>query len=642
MKTVHTLLIPTLFFSYLNSATLKDIVLHTIENNPKIKAIENNTKANKYYIDESFGDYLPTLNYEAYIQDKKIIDTPLGGNSATRDENGSYQQLKLEQNLYNGGLTKAKVEEAKHNHQANLIANIHDTEKLILDTVLAYLDLLKYEELKRLTENDLEIHSIYLETAVETEQVSGDIVDRLLVESKILTAKEKLIQIREDRKKAKTQLEKNIVKNIDDIVCRPKIDYNQIPSELNELLTYGIKNNYNVLEEIERIKSQKSVVSQELSRFLPSIDFQLTKEIDDGIDNENLKQNNQSARISLNYNFFNGFKDEAVYLREKKFLEEAQKNLDDVTNSSKQKIEENFYSFNLSKEKLEVLRAHVLNNKEILKVFGEQFDGGTRSFIDVLNQEEELYRKKSDLIEEEYKNFVSYFTLLFEVSNLSDTILNNKENICQEIDVDYRVIEKKPEAISQELENLLSEDNLLEDTNSNIINEEENKDKIKEKVNRVFNSLLKDIYETEDIQNIRINDINEKKLEEKKEEKVLEELENSIPIENSDELLIEKESKTKDVKNFTIVLGTVLNQTKSLDEILKRYKKIDDVFAYEYKANGKSYATILCGSFETLQEARNRLATLDSKILKNKPFISNAKKHQRLYDEYNSLLGEKN
>ena len=126
MKKLHTLLIPTLFFSYLNSATLKDIVLHTLENNPKIKAIENNTKANKYYIDESYGDYLPTLSYEAYLQDKKITDTPVGGSSATRDENGSYQQLKLEQNIYNGGLTKAKVEEAKHNHQANLIANIHD------------------------------------------------------------------------------------------------------------------------------------------------------------------------------------------------------------------------------------------------------------------------------------------------------------------------------------------------------------------------------------------------------------------------------------------------------------------------------------------------------------------------------------
>lgn len=120
-------------------------------------------------------------------------------------------------------------------------------------------------------------------------------------------------------------MEKYLVKSIDDNLCKPNIDYSLIPSNLDNLLTYGMKNGYKVLEEIERIKAQKSIVSQELSRFLPSIDFQLTKEIDNGIDTEDVKKNNQSARISINYNFFNGFKDKAVYLREKKFLEESQK-----------------------------------------------------------------------------------------------------------------------------------------------------------------------------------------------------------------------------------------------------------------------------------------------------------------------------
>lgn len=161
------------------------------------------------------------------------------------------------------------------------------------------------------------------------------------------------------------------------------------------------------------------------------------------------------------------------------------------------------------------MREHVLNNKEILKVFSEQFDGGTRSFIDVLNQEEELYRKKSDLIEEEYKNYETYYNLLFEMSKLSDVILSNKENICQEIDVDFRVIEKKPEVVSKELEELLSEDNLL--NNEDAIDKIDEKDKIKEKVNKVFNSLLNDIYKTQDIKNIEIDRENKPTIEVEKE-----------------------------------------------------------------------------------------------------------------------------
>ena len=158
MKKLNILLIQILFFSSLYSSTLKEVVTYTIENSPKIKAIESNNKANKYYIDESFGDYLPSLNYEAYIQDKKIIQKDeITGTTNITDEKGDYQQLKLLQNIYNGGLTTAKVEEAKHNYQANLISNIHDTEKLILDTVISYLDLVKYENANKLMK-DLNEH----------------------------------------------------------------------------------------------------------------------------------------------------------------------------------------------------------------------------------------------------------------------------------------------------------------------------------------------------------------------------------------------------------------------------------------------------------------------------------------------------
>lgn len=68
---------------------------------------------------------------------------------------------------------------------------------------------------------------------------------------------------------------------------------------------------------------------------------------------------------------------------------------------------------------------------------------------------------------------------------------------------------------------------------------------------------------------------------------------------------------------------------------------MEDVFAYEYKSNESTYITVLSGSFDTVTEAKNSLANLDSKILKNKPFVTNAKKHKRLYKEYNSLLGDK-
>ena len=641
MRNKLLILLPIILFSYSSSNTLKEVVSQTLKNNPKIQAIKDNTKANRYYIDENFGEYLPTLDYQAYIQDKKIIDKPLGAASTTKDENGDYQQLKLQQNIYNGGLTSAKVQEAKHNHRANLIANISQTEKLILDTVISYLDYTKYEELNRLTINNLEIHSIYLETAIETEEVSGDIVDRLVVEEKILTAKEKLIQLRDDRKNSKSLLEKNLGKKIGENICRPNLDYNLIPNTYDELISTGVKSNYKVLEEIEKIRAQKAIVSQELSRFLPSIDFQLLKEIDDGIDTEEVRKNNQSARLTLTYNFFNGLKDEAIYKREKLFLKEAQKNLDSVSADATQRIESQYNSLMLSKEKLELLYAHVDKSKEILKVFSEQFDGGTRSFIDVLNQEEELYRIKSELIEEEYKSYISYFSLLFELSRLSDTLLVNGKNSCEELSIDYRVLEDKPEVISEELESLLSndgdellEENLIEEENPEV-NEEID---VKEKVNKVFNSLLDDIYNTKSVKRIFIDKDKKDNSIQIKEENKIEKIEEELNLSKENKLKEEfiRESSDK----FTIVLATIAKPSITIEEIVSEYN-MDNVFAYKFRSNGKDYVKVLYNAFDTTLEARKKIATLNSKILRNGAFVDNINKHQYLYKKNNSLLGDK-
>lgn len=643
-------LIP-LLYSFSNASNLKNIVRDTIENNPKIKAIESNSKANKYYIDESFGDYLPTLSYEAYIEDKKSLIKPLNGTATNESVSGSNQQLKLEQIIYNGGLTPAKVEEAKHNYQATLLLNIYDTEKVILDVILSYLDYVKYEELRKLTLNNLEIQETYLETAIQTEEVSGDIVDRLLVESKILTAKEKLLDLQNDSNNAKVLIEKSLSKKLDDRVCRPMINENIFSDSLENILNIGIKNNYKVLQEIEKIKAQNAVVSQETSRFLPTLKFHLLKEIDDGIDTENSRKNHESARLTLSYNLFNGLKDKAIYDKESLFLSEAQKNLDNVSDETKQKIVSEYNKFTLSSEKISILKEHVLKNKEILKVFEEQFDGGTRSFIDVLNQEEDLYRKKSDLIEEEFKKYNSYYTLLLELSKLSDTIMNSNSNMCKkDLDVDYRVIEKKKDIISSELESLLSSDNNI----SEIDVEEKNYDnneKIKEKVNKVFSNLLNDIYNTDSVERI---DINSNNIEEsykfkediKKDEiKIEDKIEDKNKVEeeilSSETITLEDELKKESSDKFTIVLSTVAKPNVTSNSLENSYN-LDNVFAYNFINNNKKYIKVIYGLFNTSNEAREALKLLDKSILKDSPFVDNISKHQRLYKNNNSVLGEEN
>ncbi|WP_428026117.1 TolC family protein [Arcobacter sp.] len=672
MKIIKIALLLLIFTTYSYSETLKNIVVETLQNNPKIKSIESNSKANKLYVDEAYGDYLPTLSYEAYIEDKKTISTPRSGGKSQSDVNGSNQQLKLEQVIYNGGLNGAKLDEAKHNYQAKLISNISETENVVLETTQSYLDYVKNLELLKLTKNNLEIQDKYLEIAVQTEQVSGDLVDRLLVENKILTTKEKLRQLENDVDNAKVLLQRYYPKDISSNACRPNVNRNFIPKTMSSLLEIGIKNNYKVLEEIENIKAQKAVLEQELSRFLPTIKFSLLKEIDDGVDVENVRKDNESARLTISYKLFNGLKDRSVYLREKYFFDESQRNLDDVSKDAKQKLQSEFTTYEATKERIYLIKTHVDKLKEILNIFEEQFDGGTKTFIDVLNQEEELYRKKSELIEEEFKNFKSYYNLLFDLSKLSDTIYSLDNNICGDIEVDLRVKKEKKTTVSNELVDMLSGDN-------NLIIDDQTKPKkevnIKEKVNKIFNSLLDDIYNADTIEKVDLEKLKKKdyekriKKDEERIKKIHEKIDNEIEA-----LLLEDENKSiekniiekpksepviKDEKKldgnkilkeeffkqhkkaYTIVTLTGIKNKIDENYFINKYKLNDNSYVYKFKTDGNDYIRVLYGFYDSVLEAEDAMSKLDEGLKITGPYVDNIKRHQFLYNKYKSSWGEK-
>ncbi|PLY10528.1 MAG: hypothetical protein C0626_06035 [Arcobacter sp.] len=693
MKIIKIILFLLFFCVYSYSETLKGIVVETLQNNPKIKSIESNSKANKLYVDEAYGDYMPTLSYEAYIEDKKTITTPLNGPSRQKTVNGSNQQLKLEQIIYNGGLRGAQVDEAKHNYQAKLISNISETENVVLETTLAYLEYVKNLELITLTKNNIEIHDKYFEIAAQTEAVSGDVVDRMLVENKILTAKEKLVELQNEVDNTKTLLQRYYPKEISTNACRPNISRAVIPKKLSKILEVGVKNNYKVLEEIENIKAQKAVLEQEGSRFLPTLKFYLLKEIDDGVDIENTKQSHDSARVTLSYNLFNGMKDRSVYLRERLFLEESQRNLDDVSKDSKQKVESEYTTYQATKRRVDIMKDHVDKLKEILNLFEEQFDGGTRSFIDVLNQEEELYRKKIELITEEFKNFSSYYNLLFNLSKLSDTIYTLDNNVCGDIEVDIRIKKVIKQTVSNELEDLLSGDDNLQ-LSDNEIDPEISK---KEKVNRIFNSLLEDIYSTDKIEKIdletiknrnyenrvnkdeerikRIHDKIDKEIEDllfeeenkSLQQNIIEEQKSETPKEDtkinaepeilqeesSIELNLDKKLNNKQLdineeffkeheRAYSIVALTGINGKVDVNYFIDKYNLKDNTFIYKFKTGGNDYIRVLYGFYKSVREAEEALGNLGDKIQVTDPYVDNIERHQFLYNKYKSSWGEKN
>ena len=587
------LLFPFLLLNIVSAATLKEAVEHALANNPEVQSIQINSQAYKLYIDEEEAGYYPTLDLDVYVENKKE-NKQLKDNPQTHITKEGYNaQLKLEQMIYDGGLTDASVDEAKYNYQKTKIANMFTIESIIFETVQAYMDNVKYKELLILSKNNMDIHNSYLEIAKQSEEASGEALDRLQVESKLFLATSKYYQQKNDNEVSQNAFFKLVGYDSEGIICRPILKDELIPSSVKEANLFSVKNNLTVLEKIEEIKVQRAIISQEKSRFLPTLKFKMTEEFDDDLDLKDSKSDSTSVQILLSYNIFNGGSDNASKQREIIFLKESQKILDDTMNLVEEDIKNSYSDYINSREKINYLKLYVEKNKEILKIYKEQFSGGTRTFIDILNSEAELFNAKSQLIEEEYSLLNSYYEILLILSKLSDTIVLQDNQVCKELVVD---LDPQPDLdLKNEDDDDLSElEELLEDdtTQESQINEEDKKDQL---VKDLLADILNDVYKIKEMQvvkkkkqDIEIEPKIKKEIQKQSNTAADEVKDKTDAISDTPETKLDKsKSNIKEEKQST----EIVKETQKINEIIKDIDRFIEAYGNNYTINLKSFTS---------------------------------------------------
>lgn len=428
--------IPTLalLFSFSNAATIKDVVNFTIDNNQDIVSKSYNNQAFNKYVDEQKGGYYPKLDLTATLEKKKVDeDYKTGsGTDSNIDYKGGNAKLDLEQLLYDGNLTPNLVEEAKANYIANKYKNSNDVENIVYDAINSYLNILKFDERINTTKENLNIHNNYLSIAEQTEKINGEILDKVQTKAKIHSVKSNLFDEKNSKNVAISSFAKNVGMKLDNNYCKPSIDDSKIPTNIDELYKLALKNNYQILEQLNNIEAQRAVIEQSKSNFLPTLKLKLQALYDKDLLDKDLETTQYSGKVELRYNLFNGMIDSAKNEREVLFLKESQAKLDVVSRAVLDELTVAYDTYQTAKEQIVELKQFIEENKQIIQIYNDQFDAGTRNFIDVLNVEADLYNSKVSLINTEYKMYQSYYQILKSVSSLQTTIANSQDNSCVE------------------------------------------------------------------------------------------------------------------------------------------------------------------------------------------------------------------
>lgn len=635
----------------LNAISLRDAIENTITTNPAIISEYKNQDAFKKYVDEEKGDYLPTLDLETYLE--KSYTNENQGNSAPTHSNkeGWNAQLKLEQILYDGGRTPSEVNEFRHKRDANIFRSNAAIDNIISDTITTYLDLVQYEELINLSSLIIDIHKDNLVTAVEKEQISGEKLEIHQVSSKLHFTYERFYEQHDLRLQAFNNFKKNVGIEPNGHICRPIINEKVIPNSIEKAVELSVRRNYSILEQVENIKTQREKLTQADASFLPTLLFQLQGEWDDDLTlAENGRQDIYRARFLMTWNLYEGGKNSIVSKREMLFLQEAKKKLDSVTDEIVSTTTNNYNTYEFNKKRVEMLKSYVHDNRKILEVYVKEFDSGTRTFIDILNAEAELYNSKTTLIGMEYELMQSYYDLLVNLSILSDSVLSQKNQVCQPMKTEelFKIEIKKESPEIGELEDLSADEDEEENTNETqgTKKEENNQNSILKKQDiviredkiRNLDEDLKEFFEYEleeeskdskynlssqEEKNIR-NEMN--KLDKELEEFFLTNLNN----EDQDFLVEKKEIIKPDINQKQ----ETKNNTNILDNKLVIDKKIENILG----TNEKKDSALISKAHEKIEE---KIKDIDKTVKKERIEEKNIKKEVSPKKEKSNTIGKK-
>ncbi|MEZ4692622.1 MAG: TolC family protein [Aliarcobacter sp.] len=582
--------ISVLASSFLHASSLKESVEKVLSTNPEVISQRNNQEAFKKYIDERKANYLPRIDIDGRIEksnsDKKYDrETPTSVVNGSEQEDGYNFGIALNQMLYDGDLTPSQVREAKHNDLANKFRTENIIENVVYETISAYLGLVQYDETLALTADMISTNEDNLQIAKEKESISGEVLETYEVDSKLNFVKEKYLEEKDLKSSRISTFKRYVGVEPSGNECRPKMDLSKIPDNLQQLIELAVLRNNEIQEQIERIKAQREKIAQADSKFLPNLNLELKALTDNDLSlNENGIENQVFGRINLAWNLYNGGGDYAVSQQEALFLKEQKERLDAITNKVVESMKVNYQRFLKNQERIDVLKKYVVANENIVEVYKSEFESGTRTFVDILDAQTDLYEAKKSLVNREFELYRNYYDMLLSLSMLTDSVLDPKNDVCSDNKALASVVSEQKEYQRSENTNELKA--LLGDEPTIV------KDELKEDL----------IVEEKEV----------------------------LGTQNSEY----KSFLEAPEGYYTINITT----TEGLDSA-KRFVNTNslssnDSYVYPFGPEMKS-AKVIYGIFKSVKEASLALENLPSSVKANKPYIDNILKHQKLYFKYN-------
>ena len=405
-----------------NAETLREVVEYTITNNPEVQIQSERRNAAEHVIGQARAGYFPTLDinsgYGFEYSDNPTTrgSTDHGHKDMTREE----LSFQFRQMLFDGFLTKNEVARTTEATNAEAHGVYGQAELTALESVRAYLNVLRRVELKSLADENLEIHrTTNDQVKLRSERGVGKKADEEQSISRLSRAETNERAERGNILDATTAFLR-VVGRLPGDLEQPESPQSAVPAEIDAAVEQAVANNPILKAAEADVKEAEAQKQSAESPFFPTLHFEVSGRNDADLDGNPGQDDDVQAMLRLRYNLFRGGRDDARRKETAALLSQAQ---DIRDNTYRQVVESMRLSWAAYETVTSQLDFFVSARDAAIKThesYQQQFNIGQRTLLDLLDSANEMFTSKSDYVNAKYDQLIAIYRILAATGKLNE------------------------------------------------------------------------------------------------------------------------------------------------------------------------------------------------------------------------------
>ncbi|SDE72472.1 TolC family protein [Ruegeria marina] len=377
---------------------LRTSVQTALTSNPRIKAHDAAVRTAAFELLEMRGTYLPTVSLFGNVG-PEYVDDPNGLSVLDNARTKTAREIGVVANLpvFDGYKRANTIFTRAAQLDRSMFEYLDASETMALLVVQAHMDVVRNQTILAVANDHLARH---LDIARQVgEQVSGGklpLSDQLQVESRVETVRITISQISNELEKSRSRYRELV--GTPDVPSLTAPGLPSLPSNLDALVASSIQNNFRVKQAQANVDVRRFEKLTNEAEYLPQVSLSAGASVGADLDGASGNENRSFVSVNLNWKLFNGGRSErraALLERQNEALYLRMATLREV-----QQIAETSWSGYQSSQRIANIAAKQVEiNNDLVEQYTLEFQLATRSLLDLLIGETELFRSRIEMID---------------------------------------------------------------------------------------------------------------------------------------------------------------------------------------------------------------------------------------------------